>query len=46
MIVSFPLFLLFVADAISAVGMAYDYETLRFSGADGVDELAFYSGNV
>jgi len=35
-----------VTDAISAVGVAYDYVVFCFAGAKGGDELAFYSGYV
>jgi hypothetical protein len=35
-----------VADAISAIGMAYDNEAFCFSGTQSGDELAFDSGNV
>lgn len=36
----------FGADAISAVGVAYDYETFCFSGTYGGDELVLDSGYV
>lgn len=36
----------FGADAISAVGVAYDYEAFCFSGAKSADELAFNAGYV
>jgi len=36
----------FVADAVTAIGVAYDYVAFCFSGTYGVDELAFNSGNV
>lgn len=36
----------FGADAISAVGVAYDYEAFCFSGTYGGDELVLDSGYV
>ena len=35
-----------MADAISAIGVTYDYEAFCFSGTQSGDELAFDSGNV
>ena len=35
-----------MADAISAVGVADYDEVFSFAGANGVDELAFYPGDV
>lgn len=46
MISSFPFHLVFAADAISTVGVAYDYETFCFSGTYGGDELVLDSGYV
>ena len=46
MIGSFPFHLVYGADAISAVGVAYDYEAFCFSGTYGGDKLAFNAGYV